>query len=201
MTKDKEFDFGTLGTYPMKVLVYGFMLILMGVSMSACSDIGSWEEDVRLSDGRVIVVEQKRRYEGVYTGQNVGSVVRESWLTFKLPEFGDKEITWRENLKPRILNLYKGNIYIVGWPPTGREFDQYGKQRPPYIGFIYENKIWRRIPFSEIPQEIYDTNLWIENAPQDGVMHVSLEDKLSEMHDPQISGQNKKIDPDYKSNF
>jgi hypothetical protein len=29
------------------------------------------------------------------------------------------------------------SLYVVGWPPTGREFRLYNKPRPPYIGFMF----------------------------------------------------------------
>ncbi len=177
------------------------LMLFLGVAMSGCADTVTWQEEVKLSDGRVIEVTQKRRYEGVYTGQDVGSVVREAWLTFRLPEFGDQNITWHENLKPWVLNLHNGKVYVVGFPPTGLEFDQYGKQRPPYIGFRYENGKWLRISFTEIPEAIYDTNLWIENVPPNKSGRVSLLDKADEIRKPTLDRSRKRIDPTYKSNF
>ena len=161
----------------------------------------TWQEEVKLLDGRTITVTQKRRYEGVYTGQNFGSVPREAWLTVKLPEFGNEEITWNENLVPRIVNVFNGQLYVVGWPPTGQEFYQYGKPKPSYIGFKYESKKWIRIPFVEIPESIYDTNLWIENNPPNKSGRVSLTDKADEILDRRLDKDLKRVDPNYKSNF
>lgn len=177
------------------------LMCFVGAAMTGCADTVTWREEVKLSDGRVIEVTQKRRYEGVYTGQDVGSVVREAWLTFRLPDLGSHEIAWHENLKPWILNIHSGKAYVVGFPPTGLEFDQYGKQRPPYIGFRYENGKWLRISFSEIPEAIYDTNLWIENVPPNNSGHVSLADKTEEIRKPTLDKDRKRIDPTYKSNF
>lgn len=157
----------------------------------------TWQEEVKLLDGRTITVTQKRRYEGVYTGQDFGSVVREAWLTVKLPEFGNQEIVWHENLKPRILNIYGGKLYVVGFPPTELEFRQYESPRPTYIGFRYESGKWLRIPFSEIPEAIYDTNMWIENVPPNKSEKVSFTDKEKEMKDRELSRHHKRIDPKY----
>lgn len=173
------------------------LLIFLGVAMSGCADTVTWREEVKLSDGRVIEVTQKRRYEGVYTGQDVGSVVREAWLTFRLPEFGDQNITWHENLKPRILNLHEGKLYVVGFPPTGLELRQYGQPKPPYVGFRYEAGTWTRIRFVDIPVAIYDTNLWIENAPPNKSGHVSFAEKAEEIRKPTLGKHHKKIDPAY----
>lgn len=169
--------------------------------MAGCADTVTWREEVKLSDGRVIEVTQKRRYEGVYTGQDVGSVVREAWLTFRLPEFGSQEITWHENLKPKILNIDIGNLYVVGIPPTGLEFAQYGKPKPDYVGFHYDGKKWLRIPFDQIPESIYATNLWIENVPSNRSNYVSLADKSEEMRKPTLSNYHKRVDRNSKSNF
>lgn len=37
---------------------------LMSLSACSASDTKSWQEEVKLLDGRVIVVNQQRRYEG-----------------------------------------------------------------------------------------------------------------------------------------
>ena len=171
--------------------------------MSGCADTLTWQEEVKLSDGRVIVVTQKRRYESAYSGHGPGasSIPREFWLTFKLPEFGNKDIVWHEKLGPQVLNLHSGKLYIVGVPLTGREFDLYGKQRPPYIGFRYQAGSWQRIPFAEIPAAIYDTNMWIGNAPPNKSGRISLADKAKEMQDQELSKYDKRIDPNYSSNF
>lgn len=179
------------------ILIRALSILILGGSMSGCADTLTWQEEVKLSDGRVIVVTQKRRYESVYTGQDFGSAVREVWLTFKLPEFGDKDIVWREKLKPRILNLHNGKLYIVGFPPTGREFDLYGKPKPSYIGFRYQAGSWLRIPFAEIPVAIYDTNMWIENAPPNKSGRISLADKAKEMQDQELDKLHKRIDPNF----
>ena len=181
----------------------GLTVILASIPLlGGCSDnTMTWQEEVKLLDGRTITVTQKRRYEGVYTGQNFGSVPREAWLTITLPEFGNKEITWNENLMPRIVNVYKGVLYVVGWPPTGKEFYQYDKPKPSYIGFKHESGKWLRIPFVEIPEAIYDTNLWIENNPPNKSGRVSLTDKAEEILDRRLDKDLKRVDPNYKSNF
>lgn len=192
----------------MKTLLTTLKRLGTGILFAAIPLIGgcgdntmTWQEEVKLLDGRTITVTQKRRYEEVYTGHDFGRVVREAWLTVKLPEFSSQEIVWHENLKPRILNIHDGKLYIVGWPPTGQEFDQYGKHRPPYIGFRYDNGKWQRIPFNEIPEAIYDTNLLMLNEPPNKFGFVSFADKEQEMGDRTLRKQHKKIDPTYKSNF
>lgn len=175
-----------------------FLVAVVGLVLTKCSDNRSWKEEVRLLDGRIITVTQKRRYQGAYDGQSSGTVPREAWLTLKLPEFGDQEIVWHEQLEPRIVNIYEGKLYVVGCPPTGLEDHLYGKPRPPYIGFRYEAEGWQRIPFAEIPLAIYDTNLWIENEPPNDSGFVSFADKAAEMKKRTLDQDLKRIDPNYQ---
>lgn len=156
--------------------------------LGGCANTITWQEEVKLLDGRVITVTQKRRIDA-------NQIPREFWLTFRLPEFGDKEITWYENLGPHVLNVYQGKLYLVGSPFTEREFRQYGKPMPSYIGYRYESGQWQRIPFNEIPEAIYDTNLLIANMPSDGMKVVTSIMKIEEMKDETIGQSSKRIDP------
>lgn len=179
------------------------LLIAGGLTvLPACSNTLSWQEEVKLNDGRVIVVTQKRRCEGAYTGQNYASCIeREAWLTVKLPELGNQEVVWHENLTPMMLNMHNDRLYVVAMPPTGREFDLYGKPQPPYLGYLFEQGRWKRIPFNEIPEAIYDTNLVIDGA-QLKTKFLTLVEKASEEvnGDPAYPKPIKRIDPNFKSN-
>lgn len=171
-------------------------LVLASVPMlGGCANEGSWNEEVKLLDGRVINITQKRRYDNVYTGSNYGALPREYWLIFKLPEFGNQEITWHENLLPQVLNVYQGKLYVVGLPFTKVEFKQYGRPNPSHIGYRYEAGQWQRIPFNEVPVEIYDTNLLISNKPPNGEKFATFAMKAGEMGDYSFGGFYKRIDP------
>jgi hypothetical protein len=148
----------------------------------------TWQEEVKLLDGRVITVKQKRRIDG-------SNIEREAWLTFKLPEFGNKEIVWHESLDVLVLNVYQGKIYIVGIPGTEREFRQYGSPMPPYIGYRYGSGQWIRLPFNEIPPAIYQTNMYFENMAITKLKRVSLADKEELMKNERYPNELKKIDP------
>ena len=150
----------------------------------------SWQEEVKLLDGRVITITQKRRYDN-------GKMPREFWLTFKLPEFGNQEITWHENLQPLVLNVYKGKLYVVGIPLTEREIRQYANPKPSYLGYRYEAGQWQRIPFNEIPQAIYDTNLLLESEPQKDMKFATFAMKSEEIANERIGDIEKRIDPKF----
>src|ERR1017187_6175079 len=87
------------------------------MNLAACSPYVTWKEEVKLNDGRVIVVEQKKLVED--------EMAREAWLTINLPEFSAEQIVWHEHLSPIVLNIDEGMLYVVGQPPTAREERQY----------------------------------------------------------------------------
>jgi len=131
----------------------------------------SWQEEVKINDGRVIVVDQKKRKGGL--------MAREAWLTFNLPEFSPQPILWHENLSPLILNISGGKLYIIGYPPTVVECTHYGKPDPSYVGFVWDGGNWVSIPFEQIPNNIYDTNMLIEGFPPYGTKLLVLTQKAS----------------------
>jgi len=182
-------------------------LIFMGLtSLPSCgADAGfrAWQEEVRLSDGRVIVVTQTRRCESAYTGKEVAPCIsRETWLTINLPEFSKQEIVWNEKLDPRVLNIHEGKLYVVGWPTTGREFDLYGKPQPPYIGYRWTGKVWERISLQEIPEAIYSTNMIIDLPPKEiKFLTLARKESFSMNGSPDYRKHHRRIDPTYKSNF
>src|SRR5438045_908977 len=122
-----------------------------------------WQEEVRLSDGRIIVATQKKSCQRpVQTNNSFGCIDRESWLTVSLPEFSSVPITWHEYLHPRVINVHKEHLYVIGEAPTSQEARLYGiyaQPISPYIGFVWENGLWKRISFEKIPAEIYSTNM------------------------------------------
>ena len=108
-------------THPwLGLAIRSLALAIMCGALAACSKTVEWNEEVKLNDGRVIVVTQKRRCEGGDYNAKTGAscVARESWLTLKLPEFSDKDIVWHESLKPMVVNIHLRRLYVVGRAPT-----------------------------------------------------------------------------------
>lgn len=159
-----------------------FILAALAVGLMGCqaasAEFVTWKEEVKLNDGRVVVVTQKKRCQGAYTGQNYAKcIAREAWLTIRLPEFSQEDIVWHEKLDPLVVNVHEGRLYIVGWPHTGAEFMIYGKPQPPYLGFVWMQGKWEKIPFSQIPDAIYSTNMLIESIPPEGTELLTLDKK------------------------
>lgn len=172
-----------------KRMTLGFVLASVPLIGGCGDNTLTWTEEVKLLDGRVITVTQKRRYEE--------GAPSEVWLTLKLPELGNHEIVWHENLEPLVINIDAGKLYIVGVPHSTGQLHQYGNPKPPYIGFQHDNDLWKRLTFNEIPIAIYDSNMWIEIAPENGSKHISLADKERLMKDERYMPTYKRIDPKY----
>ena len=185
--------------------LYKYLTFALFPILAACGRESTfeWKEEVQLQDGRVIVVTQKRRYERVYDGNSTGDITRESWLTFSLPESENKVVVWNEKLKPRILNIDQGKIYVVGWPPTSREFDLYGKVKPGWICFVLSDGKWERISLNQVPKTIWGTNLLLGGKPKNDLTFISLIQKKSkEMNgDHRYDSDTKYINPSYQSNW
>jgi hypothetical protein len=100
------------------------------------------------------------------------------------------------------MNTPHGHLYVAGWPPTQSGFQSYGKQRPPYIGFVWENESWKRLPFADLP-EVMPPNLLIDGIPPAGTKLLQLSRKeRAELNN--LSGFGKgqqQIDPTYRSSF
>ena len=172
-------------------MTLGFALASLPLLVGCGDNTLTWQEEVKLLDGRVITVTQKNRVEE--------GVSREFWLMIKLPEIGSQEIVWHENLSPVVLNIYQNKLYVVGIPYTTREFRQYGNPKPPYLGYRYEAGRWQLIPFNEIPEAIYDTNLYFDNMAYYRKKHVSLTDKAEMMRNEKYMPHSKRIDPNHVS--
>lgn len=172
---------------------------LTSLVLTACSKTVEWKEEVKLNDGRIIVVTQKKRCEGGdYTAKTGATcIAREAWLTLNLPEFSDKEIVWHESLDPMVVNIHQGRLYVVGHPPHTLEFRAYGATNPPYFGFVWESGKWRRIPFTEIPEAIYDANMLMESIPNNQTDFLGLTQKNSpaENGNPVYQPDQRRIDP------
>jgi hypothetical protein len=165
----------------MKKFVAVLFSIIFLLLIVACDDGKiSWQEEVKLSTGETIVVDQKREcLEANTGGLSSGCLAREAWLTIKKSSFSIAPIEWHENLIPMIININDGKLYIVGYAPTPVEYRKYGRAGHPYFGFIWIGEKWNRIAFGDIPISIYDANMVINNPPRSGKKYINLETKTS----------------------
>jgi hypothetical protein len=106
----------------------------------------SWEEEVMLSDGRMIMVNRKQEYIEGYG-------VKRTWLTFSLPEMGGEQ-TWYEWMYPAIVDVYEGKVYVVGYTPGVNQFSEYLYPRYQLVSYLFDGKKFARIRFNQLPDQI-----------------------------------------------
>lgn len=118
-----------------------------------------WKEEVKLHDGRVIVVDRESRREGrAVPGEAPFEGV--FIVRAKHPDTGE-EILWNEFAGggPEVIDFVNGVPYFavnVGSGPSCRKY-QFPKLN--FVFFKYDKR-WQRISFEELPKEL-DTNLFI----------------------------------------
>jgi len=144
------------------------LILMVGVSMSACSTT-SWKEEVLLHDGSKIIVERSQIREGRHEiGQ--GPPIKEQSNTFT-PPGSNKPITWKSEFSADIghanfyllaLDILNGTPYIVTNPAGCLAYNKWGRPNPPYIFFKYVNQQWKQIPLAEFPVEIKQLNVVLD---------------------------------------
>lgn len=106
----------------------------------------SWYEEVRLSDGRVITIHQKREYH-----DNYGTA--QSWVTIDLPELGGKQ-TWHSYLMPMRVDIKDGVVYVFGRPRGPLQVGMYKYPKYLLVAFRWSGSGFERTPFLSIPEEL-----------------------------------------------
>lgn len=174
-----------------------FLFMIFYANANADANV-SWQEEVKLSDDRVIVVGQKKQCEGALPFFRVTTcVVRETWMTFRLPEFSENSILWHENLDPIILNVADGDLYVIALGHDPNTFLQYGV-KTYYIGFKWNEGKWNLIDFKTIPEKIYDSNLLLQAVPNPYKKYIKLQDKESATQG--VMREIRRVDPKFNPN-
>ena len=121
------------------------LLMMLGVSMSACSK--SWKEEVQLHDGSKIIVKRSLSYGGRgEIGQ--GAPIKEQEITFTVPK-SNKTFTFkseysedvgRANFYLLALHILDGTPYLVTEPNGCLAYNKWGRPNPPYVIFKHDGK-------------------------------------------------------------
>lgn len=106
----------------------------------------SWDEEVMLSDGRMLIVHRQQEFIEGYG-------IRRTWLTFSLPETGGKQ-TWSEWMYPAIVDVHAGKAYVVGYTPGVKQFSSYANPRYQLVAYQWDGRAFARIPFMSVPEKI-----------------------------------------------
>lgn len=142
------------------VILLGILggLVALGVYLSTPATY-RWKEEVRLHDGRLIVVERSRVMSGPREPFRSASVGK--WtLAFENPDKPGKKISLdvHGGAVPMLLGFVGSVPYVAINPRRGDARRFYNCPDPPYIFFRHDDE-WMRIELKEFPKELHARNL------------------------------------------
>ena len=165
---------------------FPWLIVLLGLLiLGAVAAVGwnwyqkrypSWYEEVRLSDGRVITIHQKRQYFDNY-GTN------QSWVEIDLPELGGKRV-WHSYLMPMRVDVVRGKVYVFGAPRGDLQYSIYQFPKNYLVGFIWAGESFERVSFLSIPEEIREQENIFSCLPAPGLTNLTLDLKERKWCDP-----------------
>lgn len=150
------------------------LFLLLGSAISACSSTMRWTEEVKLHDGRILIVERMYNLGGYRGLESHERTELDETITFSVPD-SNKQITWKTDFRdsqpePNSLNLLqievvKGVPYIATYPAGCIAYNKWQRPNPPYVFFKYVDNNWKQISLAEFPVELNKINVMI-GGPQ-----------------------------------
>lgn len=149
----------------------------------------SWQEQILLSTGEVIVVERSERRRPAYGGQlPFGWLFDEAWLQANLPGVGPTR--WEGTVSPLVLDVTpEGEWYLLGVVMASRGEKEYKlHERTRYVAFKLFGNRWRRVPFAAFP-ESFQPNLlantsrliWKEETPSGTLVTFDMKRRVDSL--------------------
>ena len=174
----------------------GFLLML-GVTMNACSSSENWKEEVQLSDGRIIVVERERLGErggDEWASNHSGTKPKEYRIRFEYPNGSGQMVEWRTTKIdsqtwpeiPLILDMESGQPVVFAIVAISSGCEVYSK-------YVYRNGAWVEDVLPE-KFEQHTTNLFLRIGV-DMPKFVNLETKRKRNAEPGYSKSLKQVGP------
>lgn len=134
-------------------------LIMFGLNVSR-----SWDEEVKLIDGSVIVIKRHKVRERFGEIGQHGSLLKEE-ITFNKP---GGEIQWVGDVNPVAFDFAKGKSYVVAYLSTRADCRRYHFPDSRFIFYEHIGKEWQRIRAQEFPDGFTFNllrNVWYEEQP------------------------------------
>ena len=166
-----------------------FLLWMLIPTVGACSNERhvEWTEDVKLSDGRMILVkrtEDYRRIMDVGAGFQRGWLFQKSSISAELPAPIQRKVVWEGSLKPLVLDIHPdGSVYLVCRVATGAaQIEWKVPDHEFYVPFRLTPENWQRIPLVDLPTSVLPNllgntyTLFIDRETQSGI-HVDFKQK------------------------
>lgn len=147
--------------------------MILGVSMSACGNSATWQEEVLLHDGQKIIIDVSHRL-GERTNVGPERTTIDQTVTFVMPGT-NKKITWKMDFRNSVpepnglillvLDIVKGVPYVATTPASCIAYNKWKRPNPPYVLFKYEAEEWKQISLAEFPAELSKANVIVGRPP------------------------------------
>lgn len=173
-----------------KRLVWLFFLAAL-TALTACSQRKSitWREEVKQSNGQIIVVERTAEFRNVYAGgSGNGWLFQHERIKAVLPSL-NKQVVWEGGLEPLAIDVAKnGDIYLVGIAETPQGNAEYSIPNGMFHAAFKFNGSgrWIRIPVESVPHEIHpnllidEVRLFIDHGHSTSeVLELAIKEKLN----------------------
>lgn len=155
---------------------------LLALPLSGCdwfNGTDGWDEEVQLSDGRVVVVAVNVKYQTIGEIGGPSSRIRRQTTVRIKPGQGLPDTPWSEDLAAVLLDIdpNTNELVLVATTVVRDQCQPWGEPCPNYVEFRLRNGRWQRaLPFAEA---LYGraVNLLQSWAAQTRGKHVTLEQK------------------------
>ncbi|HLO62598.1 MAG TPA: hypothetical protein VK165_06495 [Azonexus sp.] len=177
----KGIGMSALHTTLKRITKFG-LILMMGVSMTACFGDQHWKEEVQLGDGRIIVVERDLITESggdEWAINRSGSKPKEYRIRFEYPLDSGKTIEWKSTKAdsgrwpelPLVLDVEEGFPVVFS-----RFYDSVGCDI--YLKYVYQNGVWveERLPSVFEP---HATNLFLKFSADISSVDLKTKRKLN----------------------
>lgn len=136
-------------------------LVLSGclaLTLCACDIVREWEEEVKLHNGRIIIVKRTEVDKRTITDwQNPGGILKEA----RIRVADSVMVEWRGDIYPIALDVSGADVIVVIALGGGGQCVLYGNPNPPFVYFrSRQGGPWERVSPGEVPPGIRQ-NLWM----------------------------------------
>lgn len=182
-----------------------FLVWMLAPNLGACSSMHhfEWTEDVKLSDGRMMVVKRTEDYRRIVdagAGFQQGWLLQKSSITAELPTPIKRKVFWEGSLFPLVLDIQSDHsVYLVCVPSSGAAQTEWKvPDHEFYVSFRLTQDNWRRIPLADLPTSVQPNlapsgyEFFIRREMQSGI-HVDLKMKSELNSRPALSKHLKTI--------
>lgn len=172
-------------------LIRSLAVLMLAPILGACATVRTveWTEDVKLSDGRTIVVERANEYRRV---MDVGAGFQRGWnferasIAADLPPPVGRRVSWQGLMSPIVLDvLNDGEVYLVGVPTPAGSDEWRVPRHELYVAFKLVAGEWKRIAIADMPETLRP-NLFVsagtyfikQGAGSDTHLDLPIKEKL-----------------------